>query len=242
MRYIPGVPSPVREPEKVNVVIFRENIDPHERTAVALFGECDGHDDPRRSIGKTVNYAVGYGAGPKKLAQVLSLEGHATTATEAAAYLGSVQNFYKRLFRWAESQKIRAKEYGGVTTLAGRRRHLKGAFEQAASWKAMQYGERQAVNSIIQGSAADVIRRGMLAVANACPQLRTLAQIHDEAIWEYELLPDDNIIRTVKECMETGHGFDLKVPLVFEPMVCNNWSQKGEGVAVPTLEEENRKS
>lgn len=232
MAHLSGDPELIR--------IFLEGLDPHERTAVALFGACDGHDDPRRGIGKTVNYGVGYGAGPRKLAQVLSLEGYATTQSEAKEYLKQVQGFYKKFFRWSDQQKYLVKQTGGINTMAGRRRHLKGAFEAAASWKATQYGERQTVNSAVQGSAADIIRRGMQEVRRLVPELRPLAQIHDEAIWQYELLPSPETLALVQKCMETP--FDMKVPLIFEPYVCANWAQKGEGIPdLELLEEEAKK-
>jgi DNA polymerase I-like protein with 3'-5' exonuclease and polymerase domains len=231
------------DPELIR--IFEQGLDPHVRTAYALFGVEVDHDDPRRSIGKTVNYGVGYGAGPKKLAQVLSVEGYPTSPGDAKAYLKEVQGFYRKFFQWGDRTKFRAKDTGHVETLSGRTRHLKGSFEELASWKAWQYGERQAVNSIIQGSAADVIRRGMLAVSKQAllrGRLRTLAQIHDEAIWEWLLrAPNAQELKVLQWCMEKGHGFDLRVPLIFEPYVCDNWSQKGEGSAIELLEDEARK-
>ena len=172
---------------------------------------------------------------------MLSLEGYATKPSVAKGYLEVVQGFYKGFFRWGERKKWEAKDTGGIYTLAGRRRHLKGSFEAAASWKATQYGERQAVNSDIQGSAADIIRRGMLEVSRRLPELRPLAQIHDEAIWEYERPPSGRELKLVQWCMEKGHGFDMRVPLIFEPFVCADWSQKGEGSSIELLEDENRK-
>lgn len=229
-----------KDPELLR--IFRDGLDPHARTAYALFGVEVGHDDERRGIGKTVNYGVGYGAGAKKLAQVLSLEGYATDIATAKGYLTEVRGFYPVFFRYAERQKYLAKTYGGVDTIAGRRRHLKGQFLEVSSWKKWMYGERQAVNSIIQGSAADIIRRGMVLVRLRHPELRTLAQIHDEAIWEYDVRPSAATLRDIQFTMEVGHGLTLRVPLVFEPMVCDTWAQKGEGsTALELLEEEARK-
>jgi DNA polymerase-1 len=226
-----------RDPELMR--IFREGLDPHARTAYALFGVEVDHEDERRGIGKTVNYGVGYGAGAKKLAQVLSLEGYATTIEVAKGYLAEVRGFYPTFFRWGDRKKYHAKTYGGVDTIAGRRRHLKGQFLEVSSWKKLMYGERQAVNSIIQGSAADIIRRGMVQVRLRFPELRTLAQIHDEAIWEYDALPTVGMRRSIQHFMEVGHGFKLAVPLIFEPMVCESWAQKGSGsTAIELLEEE----
>lgn len=233
-----------KDPELIR--IFEQGLDPHERTAVAIFGSCDGHDDPRRGIGKTINYGVGYGAGAKKLAQVLSLDGYQTDIETSREYLKVVQGFYRVFFQWGDRTKWRAKDVGHVETLSGRVRHLRGSFDELASWKAHQYGERQSVNSVIQGSAADIIRRGMLAVSKNSvlrDLLRTLAQIHDEGIWEWLTRPPNRQeLAVLQWCMEKGHGYDLRVPLTFEPFVCDNWAQKGEGSAIELLEEEARKT
>jgi DNA polymerase I-like protein with 3'-5' exonuclease and polymerase domains len=230
------------DPELIR--IFERGLDPHVRTAYAIFGVEVGHDDPRRGMGKTINYGVGYGAGPKKLAQVLSVEGYPTSTADAKGYLNVVSGFYKVFFRWGDRTKWQAKEYGHVETLSGRTRHLKGSFEDLASWNAWQYGERQAVNSVIQGSAADVIRRGMLAVSKQVLPIRTLAQIHDEAIWEYVAGHplSEQQLKVLQWCMEKGHGYNLRVPLTFQPYVCDTWAQKGEGSAIEMLEEEARKT
>ncbi len=220
--------------------IFREGQDPHAITAHALFGGEYGHDDEERNIGKTCNYATGYGAGYRKLAQALSLEGFPTDAATAKEYLKLLRSFYPRYYRWVERIIAMAKESGGINTIAGRRRHLRGALDMVSGFKQAQYGERQAVNSGIQGSAADIIRVGMVRVRLEVPELRALAQIHDEAIWEYDTVPTPETLDLVRNIME--NPYELRVPLVFEPLVCDNWSQKGEGSAIDILEEEARKT
>lgn len=222
------------------IEVFEKHQDPHALTAHALFGGDYGHDDEERNIGKHCNYGVGYGAEYKKLAQVLTLEGFTTDLATAKEYLTLMRGFYPRYYRWAEHTKFEAKHGGGINTLSGRRRRLKGAFEDVSSWKMFMYGERQAVNSEIQGSAADVIRCGMIAVAREVPELRVLAAVHDEAIWEYETHPTPETLDLVRHLMETP--YDLRVPLIFEPLVCSSWAEKGEGSsAIELLEEEAKK-
>ena len=242
MAHLSGDPEMLR--------IFREGLDPHVRTAYALFGLEVDHDDDRRGIAKTVNYGVGYGAGPPKLAMTLSIDGYATDVPTAKDYLNEVKGFYPVYFRYAERQKMNAKHGGGINTMAGRRRHLRGQFDELASWKTVMYGERQAVNSEVQGSAADIIRRGMLCVKNEVlpkfPEmpLDLLAQIHDEAIWEFlrERPPSRELLRAIQWAMEEGHGFKMKVPLIFEPAIVTSWADKGAGLesSIEAFEEEAR--
>jgi DNA polymerase I-like protein with 3'-5' exonuclease and polymerase domains len=226
-----------RDPKLVNV--FATGGDPHALTAVALFGACDGHEDPRRDIAKTVNYAIGYGAGAKKLAQTLTLAGFGTTFAEAKEYLRLIQDFYPVLYRWKDRVIWRAKDTGMVESISGRARHLTGLrSDEVASWKQTAYGERQAVNAIIQGSAADILRRVMLEVDHFEKDFRLIAQVHDELLWEYMRRPDAGDLRVLQDVCENGHGYKLRVPLTFEPMVCSDWSQKGEGIDLSALTEE----
>lgn len=228
--------------------VFREGLDPHVETMRAIFGEVDPYEIAPgaalsyRDAAKQLNYAMGYGAGKKKVAQTLSLFGFPTTPEVAGEYLAELQRHYRVLFRWNEHQKQLAKRKGSVRTMGGRRRRLKGAFKDTANWKAVGYGERQAVNAIIQGTAADILRRTMVRADEAFPELKMLAQVHDEVIWEHPGLwlfdADPKMLPELQECMETGHGFDLKVPLVFEPVVTDSWAGKSGASLVDVLLDE----
>jgi DNA polymerase-1 len=202
----------------------------------AIFGDVDpaeiapGAALSYRDASKQLNYAMGYGAGAKKVAQTLSLFGFPTSPDTAKGYLGELTRFYHVLFSWNDRTKAMAKRKGSVRTLGGHRRRLKGAFKDTANWKAVGYGERQAVNAIIQGTAADILRRTMVRADEAFPELKMLAQVHDEVIWEHPGLwlfdADPKMLPELQECMEQGHGFDLTVPLVFEPHVVESWADK----------------
>jgi len=204
--------------------VFRTGGDPHALTAQAVFGYLPDHDDPKRDMGKTLNYAIGYGAGPRTLAKSMALAGYPTDESDAREYLAAVETFYPRLFRWGRNVIFQARKSGGVSTIGGRRRHLYS--EHAAGWKDMKYAERQALNTVVQGSAADVFRRTLLQSERLLPELRLLAQVHDEAIWEYGEVPTGERLAFLQRVMEQGHDFKLKVPLVFVPAVCSDWSQK----------------
>jgi DNA polymerase-1 len=154
----------------------------------------------------------------------MALAGYPTSAADAKEYLEAVERFYPRLFRWGRNVVFQAKQSGGVSTIGGRRRRLYS--EHAAGWKDMKYAERQSLNTVVQGSAADVFRRTLLQCGRLVPELRLLAQVHDEAIWEYDSVPTGPRLDFLQRVMETGHDFDLKVPLVFVPSICSDWSQK----------------
>jgi len=222
--------------------VFREGGDPHEMLAHGIFGDVDvrsiapGAALSYRDAGKQLNYAMGYGAGPRKIAQTLSLFGFPTSKEVARGYLAEMERFYSGLFRWKQATIAQAKRKGNVATMGGRRRRLRGAFKDTANWKAVGYGERQAVNAKVQGTAADIIRRAMVTLAVEVPEAPMLAQIHDELVFEWmardvmeRLAFDDGrftIARRIQDIGEMAHGFDLKVPLVFSPHVGKSWADK----------------
>lgn len=216
--------------------IFRDGLDPHLITAQGIFGQDIDEDGEERGIGKTLNFAMGYGAGPKKVAQVLSLAGYPTTKEVAVGYLAEMSRHYRGFFAWKKHVMEKAKRTGNVATIGGTRRRLRSAFKDTANWKLVGYGERQAVNAIIQGSAADIIRKVMVATDQQFAELELLAQVHDELVWEaYPQLidgSDEGIGDTLPELQraaERWHGFDLKVPLKFEPHVGHTWASAKSG-------------
>jgi DNA polymerase-1 len=114
---------------------------------------------------------------------------------------------------------------GYVTTLGGRRRQL--ADIDSAQWQLAYKAERQAVNSLVQGSAADVVRRAMLGCRRVVPPsvARICLQVHDEIIWVRSPEFDDDWFDMVKDVCENG-TFDLDVPLVFEAKIAQSWAEK----------------
>jgi len=209
------------------VKVFQLGRDPHLITAQAIFGENVDPDGEERGIGKTLNFAIGYGAGPRKVAQVLSLSGYPTTRDVAEGYLAELHGFYRGYYRWKDQVIAKAKRSGNVRTIGGRRRRLRGAFQDVANWRAMGYGERQAVNAVIQGSAADILQRVMVT-GRWQDEMLLLAQVHDELVWEWvaDYLPSDEQLAYVGKVAQTAHNFVLSVPLVFEPHHVHSWAEK----------------
>lgn len=198
--------------------VYRSHRDIYKRTAKSIFGVgYSAVTSEQRDICKALVLSMGYGAQARKLAEILSVAGHTTTQGEAGRYLSAMQGTYPRFFEWREEIIAQSKSAGYVRTLAGRKRHI-GYTGLESAWKA----ERQAVNSVIQGSAADIVNGTMLEVAKL-ESVRMLIQVHDELVCEYD---DDPCVDAIRQAGETGHGFVLSVPLVFEPKVCETWGDK----------------
>ena len=198
--------------------IYRGGLDVYKTTGMAVF-DVDYRDvsDLQREICKALVLSMGYGAQARKVAEILSIAGYPTTQKEAQAYLEAMRAAYPRFFEWREEVVSQSHDAGYVTTLAGRRRHI-GYSGTESAWKA----ERQAVNSVIQGSAADIVNATMLEVADI-PSVRTLVQVHDELVLEHYGNPD---LEAIQYAGEAGHGYVLDVPLVFEPKVVDSWDMK----------------
>ena len=213
---------------------YRGGKDIYLVTAKGVFGREITKQDDERHIAKVLVLAMGYGAGPAKLAQILTINGFQTDESTARGYLRELQALYRGFFDWREGVIAYAKTKGYVATLAGRHRRLGSALKGGAGWKQQGYGERQAVNAIVQGSAGDIVRKAMLNVSESHPELRLLAQVHDELVWEGRT----SDLAGVQRVAQTGHGFDLTVPLVFEPLLCSSWADKGTGIVLLEDDEE----
>lgn len=202
---------------------FREGADIHARTAGLLYDvEPSAITPDQRRNAKTINFGLIYGMGPQKLAQELKIS-LAEARTFMARYferLQGIKTFY-------EGVEELAREQGYVTTLAGRRRPLPDI--QAEGAQARSLARRQAINTLIQGSAADIIKLAMLAV-HADESLhvmdaRLLLQVHDELLLEVpENAAQEAGIR-VAELMGvvTPGGITLDVPLVADWGVGSDW-------------------
>ena len=119
----------------------------------------------------------------------------------------------------------KARELGYVETLFGRRRYLPDI--KAKNFNRRSFAERTAINTPIQGTAADIIKIAMLKVAENLRQAqvksRVLLQVHDELVLEVTEKEKDQVARIVKDTME--HAVELAVPLVADVAVGKNWAQ-----------------
>lgn len=200
---------------------FANGEDIHARTAALLFDTEPGKvsTDERRKA-KTINFGLLYGMGPQKLGKDLGL-----SLKEAK---GFIERYFSKLSRVKEFYaqiEAEAKSQGYVNTIAGRRRLLPDINSRNANLA--QQARRMAINTVVQGSAADVIKKAMLAV-DRDPVLRTLQsklllQVHDELILE---VPESNVEEAGKRLAEIMSGvYDLSVPLAVDWGFGDNWAQ-----------------
>ncbi|WP_147820394.1 DNA polymerase I [Salidesulfovibrio onnuriiensis] len=200
-----------RDPELL--AAFRNNEDIHSRTA-ALLNDKDPADitpDERRDA-KTINFGLIYGMGPQKLARELKI-----TMNQAKEFieryfekLGTLKAFYDTVVEDATRQ-------GYVTTLAGRRRLLPDLHSR--NNQVISQARRQAINTVIQGSAADIIKMAMIRVHDDA-ELRSLGsrlilQVHDELLIEAPVQKVEAAARRLKSLMQDVVTLDvpLKVDL-----------------------------
>lgn len=191
-----------------------------------------------RTVSKGLVLGMSYGAMEKKVAQVLTSMGYPTTEEVAKGYLTELHKRYKVFFDWRLAVIESAKRRGYVQTIGGRHRRLRAQFKDRKNWKNVGYGERQAVNAVIQGSAGDIVRRVMMrGIWGSAMNL--LAQVHDELIWEWlgKAPPASDELAWVRLQGETAHGFDLRVPMQFEPHFGHNWYAAKEGLEDDDVEE-----
>lgn len=214
--------------DSVMLDIFRGGQDLYGVLAAQAWGGPPTKANPSRGLMKVIWLSSQYGAQGETLAATMAQSGlKGYSARKANAMLNDLRNAVPRLFEWRDEVIAEARALGYVTTLAGRRRHLPEI--ESAEWYRMAKAERQAVNSKVQGSAADVVRRVMLRARKAvAPEVaRICLQVHDEVIWERGPAWTPETFDTLVEVCERGHGFDLLVPLVFECGLATSWAEKG---------------
>ena len=173
-----------------------------------------------RSKAKTVNFGIIYGISDFGLARQLGVP-----RGEAAQYIESYFARYTGVKAYMEREKQKAREMGYVETLFGRRRYLPDI--NAKNFNRRSFAERTAINTPIQGTAADIIKVAMLKVARnlkeARVKSRVLLQVHDELVLEIPAAEQETVGKIVKETME--HAVDLAVPLVADVAVGKNWAR-----------------
>jgi DNA polymerase-1 len=206
------------------VEAFQAEQDVHQASAAIIFGVDPGDVTERhRRIAKTVNYAVIYGQGAGALASQIGV-----SRAEAEEY---IRHYFERLagVRQYLDQVVRSAEAQGfVETLTGRRRYLPELHSPNPGVRA--YAQRAAANSVLQGSAADIIKLAMVrmagALASVAPTADLLLQVHDELLFELPAAEATPVAIRVKEIMESATK--LSVPLVAEVKAGPNWRDLDE--------------
>ena len=198
---------------------FDGDHDIHAAVASKIFGVAESEvTGNQRRVAKTVNFGVIYGISPYGLASRLGVS-QADAAAFIEAYLAQYPGVADYMTRTLES----AARDGRVETILGRRRAISGI--KSTTGRNMNSAERTAVNAVIQGSAADLIKRAMILVDRALRdsglRARMLLQIHDELVFE---VPDAEIPRlTAIVRAEMTSALELKVPLRVDLSAGPNW-------------------
>jgi DNA polymerase I len=162
--------------------IFRRGEDVHTATASQIFGVApEDIDAGMRSKSKMINYGIVYGLSDFGLADRLNIP-----REEAKAFIGAYLERFPRVAAFMQGTIERATEEGCVKTLWGRRRQIPEL--RARNYQTRTQGERLAVNTVVQGTAADIIKLAMVrchrALQEAAPQTRLILTIHDELLFE----------------------------------------------------------
>ena len=198
---------------------FREGIDVHKQTASVIFDvSLDEVTSEQRGQAKTINFATLYGQGAFSLARQLGIG-----REEAKAFIEQYFERFSGVRTYLDEQVATAREQGFVETLMGRRRYIPEL--AAKNWNVRQFGERVAQNTPIQGTAADMIKKAMIDVADALADAdtgaRMLLQVHDELLFEVPRGEEDALAELVVSRMEAA--MELNVPLVAEGGVGQSW-------------------
>jgi DNA polymerase-1 len=200
---------------------FSNGLDIHARTASELFGVPLEQVSPdMRRTAKTVNFGVIYGISAFGLSEALNIERGA-----AQKYISQYFDRHPGVRRYTEMVFAEAREKGCVTTLMGRKRPVPELKSQNKNIR--QQGERLAVNSPIQGTAADVIKAAMISISNRFRReainARMILQVHDELLFEF---PESELDRVKKVVQEEMEGVvRLSVPVRVEIGSGRNWAE-----------------
>ncbi|MBB3169673.1 DNA polymerase I [Simiduia aestuariiviva] len=201
---------------------FSQGLDVHKATAAEVFGVSleDVTSDMRRSA-KAINFGLIYGMSAFGLAKQLHIGRH-----EAQQYIDTYFERYPGVARYMDDTRRLAHEQGYVETLFGRRLYLPEINDR--NKMRQQAAERTAINAPMQGTAADIIKRAMIDVhhwlnAEGAPDARIIMQVHDELV--LEVAEADVAALQTALCERMAAAADLKVPLLVEAGVGNNWDE-----------------
>jgi DNA polymerase I len=205
--------------EDVLKEIFRRGEDVHTATACRVFGVTPDQIDPgMRSKAKMINYGIVYGLSAYGMADRLDIP-----QAEADEFIQRYLAGFPAVGRFIEETIAQGTEHGYVSTLFGRRRQVPEL--RARRWEIRKQGERFAVNMVIQGTAADIMKVAMVrcdsAVAEAGLRSRLVLQIHDELLFEG---PAEEA-ETVKELarIQMQGAYELDPPLAVEAGIGTDW-------------------
>ncbi len=200
---------------------FVQDKDIHQATAAEVLGIAPDKVEPmQRRAAKAINFGLIYGMSAFGLARQLDI-----TQTEARQYVDLYFERYPGVKKYMDDIRKQARVQGYVETLFGRRLYLPDINSKNA--RRRQYAERTAVNAPMQGTAADIIKRAMIAINDWIQHERhdckMIMQVHDELVFEVRDDCTDLVKREVVRRMVSAA--DLSVPLVVDAALGTNWDE-----------------
>lgn len=203
------------------ILAFKKDSDIHRYTAALIFQvEENLVSDEMREIAKRINFGIVYGMGSFSLSKDLNI-----SQEEAKIFIDSYFLRYPKVKNFIDRQIKLTKELGYAKTILGRIRYLSGISSKNNSLRT--FAERQAVNSPIQGSAADIIKLAMVDIDRLIEENRLgakmIMQIHDELVFEVREPDLEKLIDLIKDRME--NVYKLIVPLKVNIKKGENWQE-----------------
>lgn len=200
---------------------FRHGQDIHARTAAEVFGvPLPEVTHEMRSRAKAVNFGIVYGISDFGLAKQLDVG-----RKEAAGYIESYFARYTGVKKYMEDIVAKAREQGYVSTLMGRRRYLPDI--RHSNFNLRSFAERTAINTPIQGTAADIMKKAMIDVERVLEQAgcrsRILLQVHDELVLEVTEDERERVAELVRATMQAAAS--LEIPLLADVNFGKNWAE-----------------
>jgi DNA polymerase-1 len=203
--------------DKGLIEAFKKGEDIHTRTAAEVYGVDITEVTPEmRSAAKTTNFAVIYGVTAYGLSQQSELD-----VDQAKQFIDTYFERYPGIRRYIDKTKQFARDNGYVTTLFNRRRYIPEINDK--NFNVRQFAERTAINTPIQGTAADMIKVAMLRIHKKMDGMRSkmVLQVHDELVFDVHRDELERVKKIVRDCMEKA--VKLKVPIVVDIGVGDNW-------------------
>ncbi len=196
---------------------FRKGEDIHSRTSMEVFGDVSPE---LRRRAKVINFGIIYGMTPYGLSKQLGVD-----PKEAKEYIESYFSRYPGVKGFLDRTVREAEERGFVKTMLGRKRYIPEL--RSKNKNVRQLGVRTALNTPIQGSAADLIKKAMVdlfgRMREKFPRVRMILQVHDELVFE---VPEGEVEGFGKVCKEVMEGaMELSVPLVVDMGTGRNWRE-----------------
>ncbi len=211
--------------DKVLIDAFKNDLDIHRHTASLIFGVSENKvTDAQRSQAKTVNFGIVYGMSAYGLSKDLGIE-----VEKAGQFIDAYFERYPKVREFINNCIEEARKEGFVTTLLNRRRYIPEINSENLNIR--NFAERTAINTPIQGSAADMIKSAMIAIHRELEsrKLKSLMilQVHDELVFEVPKNELEELTRLAREKMETI--MPLSVPIKVNISMGKNWLELNEG-------------